>query len=286
MARSKKSRTIKPEDGLRSIHRGIGIWEDDLHESMGERLRAIWGVPDNATPSRVREIVLLRLKAVLDTQVHPKLFVVVWTTYNLGVPTVSSGMAERLGRLSDDRPVGFSRSSCDRLFRSFLKVAERSLANEHPALEERDLRAAAGYLEANVRPDRGILLGSSSEGASLHNAIRALRAPADEPIRQFLTTPVHGPVTEAGALQVAELGKHGSWLCVFADKHLLDEYRCAAKANWPRTTRKNGREVILEAAGQTPLVGVLVNPSHQRGTGIEASLPLPPELIKRVAADL
>ncbi|MDT7726711.1 MAG: hypothetical protein QOI21_3287 [Actinomycetota bacterium] len=285
MAQSRRHKPDNLAKCLRSIHRGTGIWQDDLHGSLGPGLRAIWGVADNATATQVREIVLLRLKSLLDTRTDPKLPVIVWTAYNLGAAPGTTGMVARFNGLREAGRAGFSERSCTRPFYKFVEALERSLADEHPPLGDADLLTAAGWLAKNIRPERGRLSINIGEGAALYNAIRALRTPVEEPIRRFLIAPVYGPVTELGTMLPARLGKHGTWLCVFTDEHLLDEYRGAAKTNW-RTARKHGREVVLEAADGPVPTGVLVNPSPRRGTGIDASLPLPPELIARVAATL
>jgi len=280
---AEQGRYKEPANHLHLIHKGAGIRKDGLHRSLGASLRAIWRIDDNATAAQVREIVLLRLKAVLDTFTLPELPEIVWTAYNLGARSQDSGMTERLKELSEDGSRGLSLSSCGRKFADFREAAIESFKREQPLLREADLRIASRWLKENVRPDHPVSSPEPTGVTTLSEIIREMRHPERAVIKQFLQVRIYGPANPAGKLIPARLGAEGDWFCVFTDEHLFREYRAAAKADW-QPISKPGHEVIREAARGS--MGVLINPSHRLGTGIDGTLPLPAGRVAEVAASL
>jgi hypothetical protein len=273
----------EPANRLHLVHKGAGIRKDGLHRSLGASLRAIWQIDNKATATQTREIVLLRLKAVLDTFTMLELPEIVWTAYNLGAGSLDSGMTKRLEELGKDGAKGFSLSSCHRKLAEFREAVIRSFEREQPLLRETDLRNASLWLQENARPDHSVSSRESSGVTNLYNTIRGMRDPEQAVIDQLLQVRICGLADSGGKLIPARLGADGDWVCVFTDEYLFREYRAAAKANWPHTS-KPGHEIIREAARGS--MGVLINPSHRLGTGIDATLPLPSKRVAEIAASL
>ncbi|KZB81578.1 hypothetical protein [Amycolatopsis regifaucium] len=272
---TKLSRRAK--DRLHHIHARAGIRQEGLGRALGPELRAIWGIPEDAEPERVREIVLLRLNRVLGRFADPLMPEIVWTAYNLGVDPADgeSGMVGRLRGLVGRGQVAVSERTCTRRFYEFLASVKNSLDGFQEDLTGEDFRLASQWLTRNVRPDR-------EELASPSALPEVPREPVSPVLRTFLERTVWGPADPAGAPLPARLGTHGDWFCVFTDERLLTEYRAATGAGWPRIHRRTGREVVAAAAGRAVATGVLVNPRPIRGSGIDAALPLSPDSVARL----
>nr|WP_233598972.1 MULTISPECIES: SseB family protein [unclassified Amycolatopsis] len=273
----------KPEDSVLGIHKRNGIWQDGLARVMGPELLERWGIAEDAEASRVREIVLLRLNRVLVQFASPEMSVIVWTAYNLGAasPGEESGVVRRLERLVDQGGVECSVRTCTRRFNDiFLPDVVKSLSAGQSPITDEDLGRASRWLAANIRPD---VPEPVADGLSA--AIRGLRTPMDPVLKMFLDGPVHGPADGDGVPLAAKLGARGEWLCVFTGEELLATYRESTGASWARTGRWTGRDVVRTAAGRIFPTGILIDPSPSIGAGAEATLPLPPDEIARLARE-
>lgn len=265
------------------IHKRKGIWQDGLASVMGPELLERWGIAEDAEASRVREIVLLRLSRVLKQFPITELHLIVWTAYNLGAasPEEESGVVRRLERLVDEGGVECSFRTCARRFNdTFLPAVVKSLSAEQSAITDEDLAMASRWLAANIRPD-----APQPAAGGLSSAIRGLRAPMEPVLKMFLDGPVHGPADRDGVPLTAKLGARGEWLCVFTGEGLLAGYRESTGAGWPRIGRWTGRDVVRMAAGRIFPTGILIDPSPALGAGADATLPLPPEEIARLARE-
>lgn len=287
MTSAKESERLhRAKNRVQVIHARAGIWQDGLHGSLEPELCAVWGITRDAAPGRVREIVLLRLKRVLDEFTDASMPEIVWTAYNLGVdqPDAEAGMVERVRSLVKTERVGVSERTCTRRFYRYLDRVRESLEAPQPVLTDEELRLASGWLAGNLRP--GSEPPESATGTDgLSAAIRGLRAPVPSVVRMFLDGGVCVPTSENGTPLVARLGALGDWLCVFTDIRLFAEYRASTGVHWSQIGHRTGREVVLAAAGRTEPTGVLVNPGPQRGSGIDVALPLPPDEVVRLALD-
>src|SRR5947208_9567965 len=124
----------------------------------------------------------------------------------------------------------------------------------------------------------------------LARAICAFRADPGDPedgavddlLALFLRSPIHCPTGSDQQPLSARLGARGDWLCVFTEQRLLDDYRDATGARWPASAVYTGQDLAQLASALPEPTGILINPSPRRGTGTEASLSLPPEIISRV----
>ncbi|QXV63439.1 hypothetical protein [Amycolatopsis sp. TNS106] len=275
----------KPEDSVLGIHKRNGIWQDGLAAVMGPELLERWGIAEDAEASRVREIVLLRLNRVLDQFPKPEMPVIVWTAYNLGAasPGEESGVVRRLERLVGRGGVECSVRTCARRFNDiFLPAVVRSLSAEQSAITGEDLARASRWLAGNIRPGPP---ETAAVASGLSTAIRRLRSPMEPVVKMFLDGPVHGPADAAGVPLAAKLDTRGEWLCVFTGERLLAAYRESTGADWSRIGRWTGRDVVRMAAGRIFPTGVLIDPSPVLGAGADATLPLPPEEIARLARE-
>ncbi|OKJ92042.1 hypothetical protein [Amycolatopsis sp. CB00013] len=275
----------KPEDSVLGIHKRNGIWQDGLATVMGPELLERWGIAEDAEASRVREIVLVRLNRVLDQFRKPEMPVIVWTAYNLGAgsPGEESGVVRRLERLVGQGEVERSVRTCTRRFNDvFLPAVVKSLSGGQSAITDGDLARASRWLAANIRP--GAPEPAAAAGG-LSTAIKRLRAPMEPVLKMFLDGTVHGPADGEGVPLAAKLGTQGEWLCVFTGEGLLAAYRESAGAGWPRIGRWTGRDVVRTAAGRIFPTGILIDPSPVMGAGADATLPLPPEEIARLARE-
>ncbi|WP_342364858.1 hypothetical protein [Amycolatopsis alba] len=273
----------RPEDRVRRIHARNGLWQDGLSRALGPDLLARWGIGEDADASRVREIVLVRLNRVLAQFSEPELSVIVWTAYNVGAasPDEKSGVVQRLERLVEEGGVDCGLRTCTRRFyEKFLPALEKSLGAVQRPVTDEELDQASRRLAGNSRP--GAPEPAVQDGLSA--AIRRLRAPVEPVLKMFLDNTVHGPADDDGVPLAAKPGGI-EWFCVFTEEKLLTGYQESTGANWPRTCRWTGRDVVRTAAGRILPTGVLINPSPVVGTGIEATLPLPPEEIARLARD-
>nr|WP_246481216.1 hypothetical protein [Amycolatopsis umgeniensis] len=249
---------------------------------MGPELLDRWGIAEDAEPGRVREIVLLRLHRVLERFADPLMPEIVWTAYNLGTASrdEESGVVRRLEKMVDEGRVGRGVRTCTRRFNGdFLPAVVKSLGTAQSPITDEDLVRASRWLAGNIRP------GAEESADGLSAAIRGLRSPMTPVLKMFLDGPVHGPVDGAGVPLAAKLGAGGEWFCVFTGERLLAAYRESTGAVWDRTGRWTGRDVVRTAAGRIFPTGVLVNPSPARGSGVDATLPLPPDEIARLARE-
>ncbi|MFK0249638.1 hypothetical protein ACIQUM_33480 [Amycolatopsis azurea] len=274
------SKREKPENAVHRVHARNGLWQDGLARALGPELRRIWGIADDAEPGRVREIVLVRLNRVLVGLNRPEMPAIVWAAYNVGVssPGEESGSVERLNRLIEEGGVKRSFRTCTRRLDEFLQAVKDGLSAVQEPITDEELGWAARKLAENSRHD-------APEPAGLSAAIRRLRAPVEPVLKMFLDDTVHGPADGDGVPLTAKLGAGGEWFCVFTEERLLAGYRESTGANWPRTERWAGRDVVRTAAGRIFPTGVLINPSPVAGTGIDATLPLPPDEIARLARE-
>ncbi|WP_410666019.1 hypothetical protein [Amycolatopsis sp. lyj-84] len=233
----------------------------------------------------MREIVLLRLHGVLAQFSKPEMPAIVWAAYNLGVAPADeeSGVVQRLEQLVGEGRVGCSFRTCTRRFyEKFLPAVEKSLSATQAAITDEDLDWASRWLTGNIRPGAR---KSAAASDRLSTAIRRLREPVGPVLKMFLDDTVLGPASGDDVPLAAKLGPGGEWFCVFTDEGLLARYREATGAAWPQIGRWTGRDVVRTAAGRIFPTGVLINPSPALGAGIEATLPLEPDQIARLARE-
>ncbi|UUV29766.1 hypothetical protein NQK81_34130 [Amycolatopsis roodepoortensis] len=275
----------KPEDSVLGIHKRNGIWQDGLARVMGPELLERWGIAEDAEASRVREIALLRLSRVLRQFPKTEMHLIVWTAYNLGAasPDEESGVVRRLEKLVEQDGIGYSVRTCTRRFNdTFLPAVVDSLSAEQSAITDEDLARASRWLAGNIRPEPP---EPAVVADGLSAAIRGLRTPMDPVLKMFLDGPVHGPADRDGVPLAAKLDTRGEWLCVFTGERLLAAYRESTGAGWARIGRWTGREVVRTAAGRIFPTGILIDPSPVLGAGADATLPLPPAEIDRLARE-
>ncbi|MCR6489413.1 hypothetical protein M8542_42010 [Amycolatopsis sp. OK19-0408] len=269
------------------LHKGWGIQRADLREQLGPALRALWGVGDDDPVDRVRAIVVLRLKAVLDEIGDRDLAFVIWTAYNLGSVPVTANLGERLGNL---KLAGLSDRTCRRRIEVFHEHLERSLGRAHREFGDRELRAASRWLEHNSPPDDLPAVVPAPRG-EVTELLRILSTPDAErapllvcrSIEVFLAGRGFAPASGDGRVLPVELGEWGAWLCVFTDAARLDAYRAVAGPRWRRTVEASGRDFVRDAYDRPEPTGVLINPSARRGSDAQTALPLPPIEIARLA---
>jgi hypothetical protein len=275
------------ENALHGLHKGAGIRRPDLGERLGHELREIWGITDRDPAGRVRAAVVLRLKPVLDALGDDDLAFVIWTAYNLGV-TPSSDTLE--GRFKILEAADLKKRTCQRRVELFVRLLVQSVAGAQPELADRDLREAQWWLEHNIRP-MVEPARRADPGDKVAGYVSVLYTPeaarnsvlVSSGIDAFLAERSYAPAAEDGSLLSAELGDWGAWLCVFTDSGRLGEYRAVAGKRWPRIVTATGSDFVRHAHARSDPTGVLINPDARRGAGVEATLPLPPAEIARLA---
>jgi hypothetical protein len=236
---------------------------------------------------RVRAVVVLRLKAVLDEIGDRDLAFVIWTAYNLGFVPATANLGDRLRHL---KLAGLSDRTCRRRIEIFHDHLERSLGRAHPGLGEADLRPAKLWLALNTPPDEQLVVvpaprGEMTELLRILSTPDAERAPllVSRSIDVFLAGRGFAPAGGDGRALPVELGAWGAWLCVFTDSARLDAYRAVAGPRWRRTVEASGRDFVRDAHDRPEPTGVLINPSARRGADAETAFPLPPIEIARLA---
>jgi hypothetical protein len=281
-AERERKRKKEIKDSLRVLQKGRGIWKENLHDSLRPALRELWSVPVDAMPDRVRQIVIVRLKSLVDVFTSdPHVQTCVWNAYGLGANR-NAGLMERRAALYKRVGRRQSPSTQGRTFDCFLELLLKSVDSApFPEPTAAELRAARGWLEKNTPPG----YPDPSAEYELTAAIRNLDNPVRSVLRSFLESTVHVPVTEAGVLIRAQLEDRGHWLFAFLDEHALAHYRTAAGANWTRIESMLGRDVISEAAHSPTPAGVLINPAPGPDADIDTTLPLPPEIVAELATD-
>jgi hypothetical protein len=265
------------------FHKGRGIQHRDLRARLDPRLRAAWGIAEAEPLDRVRAIVALRLKAVLDSIGEPELALIVWTAYNVGVTQPPPPLADRYRDLFRRYGRTFSQSTCQRRLDGFHEHLRAGLTRPQQALSEHELRQARYWLDRNVRPDAEEAPAAEAVDR-VAELIRILPAPAEHVIQAFLESPGYAPASDDGSLLPTALDAWGSWLFVFTSPELFERYRAATRAKWRKVVRRTGREIVRYAHGCAEPTGVLVNASPRRGSGAKEALPLPPVTVARLAA--
>jgi len=266
------------------LQKGAGLRRSGLRERIGPGLRRIWRIAEHDPASRVRAIAVLRLKAVLDTLGRDDLAFVVWTAYNLGVTPASDTLEDRLKRLEPE----VKKRTGQRRFKEFQDELVNSLLEDQPELEEWELREAERWLEYNIRPT--VEPAPRAEpGGEVTDLLRILSTPEEwfpllvsHSIDVFLTGRRHAPAAADGSPLVVELGDRGTWMCVFTERELLDEYRTVTDKRWEKTLTATGRHFVQLAHARPGSTGVLIDPSARRGEGAGTALPLPPVEIARL----
>lgn len=280
--RSSVSSAVK--NAALGLHKGAGLWRPGLREWIGPELRRIWRITEHDPVSRVRAVVVLRLKAVLDALGRDDLAFVVWTAYNLGVTPASDKLEDRLKRLEPE----VKKRTCQRRVKDFLDELENSLLEDQPELEEWELLEAERWLEHNTRPTVEPAL-RTEPGGEVTKLLSILSSPEEwfprlvsRSIDVFLTGRRHAPAAADGAPLVVDLGERGIWMCVFTERELLDEYRAVTDKRWEKTLTATGRHFVGLAHARPEPTGVLIDPSASRGAGAGTTLPLPPVEIARL----
>ncbi|MFD2472546.1 hypothetical protein [Amycolatopsis silviterrae] len=250
----------KAVDGL---HKGSGVWHEDLRRRLGQELRARWHVPDTAAAAEVRVVVVARLAAVLESFGDDRLAGVFWAAFNVGLPRdeENAKLAGRFARL------GISRTKCDEQRELFTRRIKESLSRPLPPLSPAELAAARALLEPP--PARPVS--------------HVVEAFADLPgyvLARFPEERVRMPFA-GKELLIAALGECGNWCCVFTDDEALSEYAKALGQQWSSVRSCSGREAAQAAVRHS--AGLLVNPNAAFGGGTERMLSLPLDTVREIA---
>jgi hypothetical protein len=270
----------RPGDGFRNVvfdlHNHDGIWQSGLRARMAPALRRCWGVAEDATPERTREVLVARIRAELARIRDVEMARVIWAAYGLGLPDsfTERGTTARIRWVASE--IKCSESKCQRLLKSFHDQLRRSVRPSMPVVTEAELGQARQWLEANEVPS---LTDGPDRVAEL---IRVLAVPEADVADEFLRSRCYGPIVADGSLRPVPLGSLGDWLCVFTRAELLYDYGAAIGVRWRRTTHLAGREIVRLAYGRGRPTGVLVNPGAQPGD--RETLPLTPDDVARLVA--
>ena len=256
-------------DAAAGLQKGDGVRRLDLHGDLGPELRRIWHIADDDPPSRVAAIVFLRLEAVLDRLNRSKLEMIVRTAYNTGTRPLAGNKGDRLKSLAD----GPSPRTCDRRLEPFQKLLAKSLSGPQPDLDPDELRRAERRFEAHAA------IAESSLRESGSGPLSVLPSEVDHFLRTFAADSWCAPAGRDGDALTVALGARGSWVCVFDTPDRLAVYRSAAGVPWGTEIVRKGRELVGTALLRPEPAGILVNPSHRRGTGTAQSVALPPSVL-------
>ncbi|MGW7532722.1 hypothetical protein [Amycolatopsis sp. NPDC054798] len=248
---------------VEALHKGSGVWHEDLRRRLGAELCGRWHIPAAAAAADVRVVVVARLAAVLASFGDDRLAEVFWAAFNVGLPRdeENAKLAGRFARL------GLSRTKCDEQRELFTRRIKESLARPLPPLGPAELASARALLEPPAaRP-----------GPHVVDAFSDLPRYA---LARFPEDPVRIPFLGKEPL-IASLAGAGDWCCVFTDDRMLGEYGKALGQRWSSVRSCSGREAAQAAVRRE--AGLLVNPNAGFGGGTERMLSLPPAVVRQIA---
>ncbi|WP_409182701.1 hypothetical protein F9C11_41005 [Amycolatopsis sp. VS8301801F10] len=248
---------------VEGLHKGSGVWHEDLRRRLGAELCGRWQIPAAAPAADVRVVVVARLAAVLESFGDDRLSRVFWAAFNVGLPRDEEN-AKLAGRCAG---LGISRTKFDEQRELFTRRIKESLVRPLPPLGPAELAAARALLEPPpARPEEHVL-----------------DALADVPrlvLAKFPEDTVRMPFV-GKELLIASLGGAGDWCCVFTNDRGLGEYGKALGQRWTSVRSCSGREAARAAARAT--AGLLVNPNAGFGGGTERMLSLPLSVVREIA---
>ncbi|MET9260981.1 hypothetical protein [Amycolatopsis sp. NPDC004079] len=248
---------------VEALHKGRGVWHEDLRRRLGRELCVLWHIPPAAAAADVRVVVVARLAAVLASFGDDRLAEVFWAAFNVGLPRdeENAKLEGRFARLA------ISRTKCDEQRELFTLRIKESLSPRLPPLSPAELASARALLEPPAaRP-----------------GLHVVDAFSDLPryvLAKFPEDPVRMPFV-GKELLIASLDGAGDWCCVFTDDRVLGEYGKALGQRWSGVRSCSGREAAQAAARRT--AGLLVNPGAGFGGGTERMLSLPLAVVREIA---
>lgn len=261
--RPKPSLSVALRRAVEGLHKGSGVWHEDLRRRLGPELRGRWHIAAADPAAVVRAVVVARLAAVLASFGDDRLAEVFWAAFNVGLPRdeENAKLAGRFARL------GMSRTKCDEQRELFTRRIKESLSRPLPRLSEADLASARTLLEPPpARPGLHVV----DAFTDLPRYVLA-RFPEDR-----VRVPFVGK-----ELLIASLEGAGDWCCVFTDDRMLGEYGKALGQRWSGVRSCSGREAAQAAARRT--AGLLVNPNADFGGGTGRMLSLPLAVVREIA---
>ncbi|WP_020669664.1 hypothetical protein [Amycolatopsis nigrescens] len=261
---------------LRKLHKDRGLRHDDLRSRLGPELRELWGITEKDDKERVRAKAAIRIRARL-AGFDRKMTEVVAAYYNLSPDAKRNAMllGERREELARRKGDQYSVRQTSREFDWFLAELVKSLKQPCPPIPEAELQRMVDQLRGGAAQDR--------LGRAIHRVHHPQHA-SDEALVQLRSAVLHGPRSATDELAVTSTAGFGHWLCVFTSPGLLHDYRRRTGAAWlDEHWSKTGAELVREVHRVRLPVGILVNPSPRRGDETAESLPIPPELVARLA---
>ena len=131
---------------------------------------------------------------------------------------------------------------------------------------------------------------AGADDSPLLDAIGRLQNPralAELAITKFLKSEMWIPRSAENAFALARTAEHGDWICAFTSIPRLAEYQRKANPPWPGAPiTLTGANLLRKMREQRLRVGVLVNPQADPNPDLGATLPLPPEVVDKITADL